>query len=94
MSSVEHAARMNFRLPRQHKALIEKAARALGQSVTEFAVGTLVQSAQAALQQQATTTLTLRDMKRFVSLLEDPPEPNEALRQAARRYREYRKAHG
>ena len=42
MSTVKSDARLNFRLPVELKATIERAAAQLGQSVSDFAVSTLV----------------------------------------------------
>ena len=82
--------RLNFRLCRQHKALIERAAMTLGQSITEFAVGSLVRDAHAVLRQQETTVLSDRDRRAFLSMLEGKAEPNAALQTAARLYRRQR----
>jgi len=82
--------RLNFRLPREHKRLIERAASSLGQSVTEFAVSNLVRDARRALREEEVTVLSDRDRDLFLSLLESPPKPNEALKRAAKRYRRQR----
>lgn len=82
--------RLNFRLCRQHKTLIERAATTLGQSLTEFAVGSLVRDARAVLHEQETTVLSDRDRRVFLSMLEAKGEPNEALKTAARLYRRQR----
>jgi len=76
---------MDFRLERGHKALIEKAAAYSGESLTGFAVSTLVREARRVVQEHESVTLTARDRDRFLSLLDDPPAPNEALRRAAER---------
>lgn len=82
--------RLNFRLCREHKALIEKAATASGQSLTEFAVGNLVRDARAVLREHETTVLSERDRRVFLSMLEAGAEPNEALKKAVRTYRRQR----
>ncbi len=83
-------ARLNFRLPSDLKAVIEEAAAALGQSVSDFAVSTLLQTARAVLHQQSVTELTARDRDLFVALLDDAArKPNKALTDAARRYKKH-----
>ncbi len=47
---IRNEARLNFRLPADLKAVIEEAAATLGQSVSDFAISTLVQTARTVLQ--------------------------------------------
>ncbi|HET7322053.1 MAG TPA: DUF1778 domain-containing protein, partial [Longimicrobiaceae bacterium] len=79
--------RMDVRLPREHKALIEKAAAFSGESLTGFAVSTLVREARRIIQEHEFVTLSARDRERFVELLDNPPSPGEALRRAAESHR-------
>ncbi len=79
-------ARMDFRLPNQAKELIEQAASLTGQSLSDFAVSTLLERARQILQQESVRTLSRRDAERFLAML-DEAEPNEALRKAAERYK-------
>ena len=48
-SKATHTARLNFRLPAHLKAIIEKAATQAGQSLSAFAISTLVTSARVVL---------------------------------------------
>lgn len=79
--------RLDFRLASDQKSLIERAARLLGQTVSQFAIAALVRSAHDAIQQASTTELTVRDRDRFLSMLDSNAEPNPALKSAAKRYR-------
>jgi uncharacterized protein (DUF1778 family) len=81
---------MNFRLDRQSKTLIERAATTAGQSVTEFAVIHLVKEARNVLREQETTMLSDRDRRVFMSMLDANAEPNAALKKAASTYRKQR----
>src|SRR2546429_378769 len=75
-----HDARLNFRLPSDMKTVIEAAAAQLGQSVSDFAISTLVTNARNVLQQQHVTELSNRDRDIFLAMLEDTEaEPNKAL---------------
>lgn len=86
----KNEARLNFRLSPDLKAVIEEAAATLGQSVSDFAVSTLVQSAHGVLRQQSVTELSNRDRDIFVALLEDADaKPNKALTAAAKKYRKH-----
>lgn len=84
------SARLDFRLPPELKEVIEAAAAHRGQSVSDFAISTLVQSARGVIQEQAVTVLSNRDRDLFLALLDDvEAEPNAALRKAAERYKKH-----
>ncbi len=83
-------ARLDFRLSRQHKELIEQAAAVSGQSLSEFAATTLVERAREVLRTEPVRLLSERDARRFLEELDRDSGPNEALRQAAERYRQRR----
>jgi uncharacterized protein (DUF1778 family) len=80
--------RMDFRVSHAHKTLIEKAAAYSGESLTGFAVATLVDEARRVVREHESVALLAHDRDRFVALLDNPPPPSEALRRAARRHRE------
>jgi len=88
MSTHIQDSRLNFRLTRELKETIERAAAELGQSVTEFALSILIREAREVLTQSEQTHLSNRDRERFIRALEDSDAtPNEALKAAAKRYR-------
>jgi uncharacterized protein (DUF1778 family) len=81
-------ARLNFRLPANLKEVIETAAAHRGQSVSDYAVSTLVQCARGIIQEHDVTVLSDRDRDIFLALLDDADAtPNEALKKAAERYK-------
>ncbi len=80
-------ARLNFRLAAQHKALIERAAASLGQTVSDFAVSSLIRAAQETIAAEHVTTISIRDAEAFMRMLDDDSEPNDALKQAVARYK-------
>lgn len=87
-STTAKEARLNFRLPNDLKEVIEEAATAMGQSVSDYAIATLVKSSQVVLQQSQTTVLSNRDRKAFMALLDNSDaKPNRALTEAAKRYK-------
>ncbi len=75
-------ARLNFRLPIDVKAKIERAAIAEGLTVTDFAVHALINTADEVLERHHTRELTNRDRDAFIALLDSSDEPNDALRGA------------
>jgi uncharacterized protein (DUF1778 family) len=79
--------RLNFRLPGELKRLIEQAATASGQSVSQFAVSTLVRNAREVIQHHDRTELSNRDRDIFLTMLDDvDAQPNAALSAAAKEY--------
>jgi len=81
-------ARLNFRLSAELKEMIEAAAAHRGQSVSDFAISTLVQSARGVIHEHDVTVLSNRDRDLFLALLDDAgAKPNEALKKAAERYK-------
>ena len=80
------AQRLEARVTRDQKRLIERAAELRGTTVTEFLVVSAQQAAAETIRNHE--TLILRDEARdiFINALLNPPRPNEALRSAARRY--------
>lgn len=82
-------SRLNFPLPADLKTTIEEAAACLGQSVSDFAVSTLAQTARNIIEQHQVTRLSNRDRDTFMALLDDADaRPNKALKAAAKRYKD------
>ena len=81
-------ARINVRLSSEHKQTIEEAAAALGQTISEFTISTVIREARQVLQDAQITHLTNRDRDAFLAALESSDaKPNDALKSAARRYK-------
>lgn len=80
-------ARINVRLSSELKQTIEEAASALGQTVSEFAISTVVREARQVLHDAQITRLSNRDRDNFLKALDSiDAKPNAALKAAARRY--------
>lgn len=89
MSTAKSDARINVRLDSELKKIIEEAATSLGQTVTEFTVSTVVREARQVIQDAQVTRLSNRDRDQFFAALEEKDsKPNEALKKAARRYKQ------
>lgn len=78
--------RIDMRLSSDHKEIIERAATAVGQTLTTFAVSTLVERAHEVLAREEETRLSARDRTVFLKIM-DESEPNQKLKRAARRYK-------
>ncbi len=83
------AARLEMRLTKEQKELLERAAAITGLDLTSFALSLLTDQAQALLEKHARTELTLRDRERFLEIIESEKEPAPALKAAAKRYRKH-----
>jgi len=74
--------RLGFRLDRQTKGLIERAAQFEGRKVTEFCVTALAETARRTIEQHETLVLSDKDRKVFFDALMTPPPVNERLERA------------
>lgn len=87
MAESTSSARLNFRLSPEQKKVIEEAAEYTGQSVSDFAVATLLEKSRTVLQELQVTKLTARDGKMLLKLLDDvTAKPNDALIRAVKKY--------
>lgn len=87
METATNDARIDFRLASQAKAVIEEAAALTGQSLSDFAVSTLLERATQVLNAKRIRPLSERDARTFLSVLDSEQPPNQALREAAARYK-------
>jgi len=79
-------ARLEARVPRETKALWERAAAVQGRKVTEFVVSSASEAAHRILRESELSSLTRLDRIAFVEALLNPPAPNKRLRKAAARH--------
>lgn len=71
---------LNFRLNTADRNLIDRAARLIGRSRTDFIVESARQAAQDALLDQTLFNICPKVYRRFVAQLDLPPAPNKKLR--------------
>lgn len=81
-------ARLEIRLTREQKWLVERAAAARGASVAEFARQAMQAAAVAAVTEQEVLRLSAADQEAFAAALIEPGRPNERLMSAYEKYRE------
>lgn len=79
-------ARIEARVSLKQKRLFERAAAIEGVTLTDFAISSMQRAAASAVQEYARMELSERSQRTFVEALMNPPEPNEALRKAAKAY--------
>jgi uncharacterized protein (DUF1778 family) len=84
--SVKQQARIEARVSVKQKRLFERAAEIEGVTLTDFVISSMQRAAAGVLQEQTTIELSQRNQRAFVDALMNPPEPNQALRDAAKAY--------
>lgn len=80
--------RLEARLAREQKRMIERASRIRGTSVTEFVLASAQQTAMETIKDFQMLSLRDEAGEVFVNALLNPPAPNAPARAAARRYKE------
>jgi uncharacterized protein (DUF1778 family) len=86
-SSAMNPTRLDIRLRPDTKNLIQQAAQLRNETLTQFVVSTLSEAAEKVVAAHERTVLSDQDRNLFLKLLDAPPEPNSALKSAAKRYR-------
>lgn len=84
---VAKADRIEARLPRETKLIIERAARLAGVSASDFVITHAHEAARNVISEHERWRLDRQQSETFVDALLNPPEPNEALRRAAERHK-------
>jgi uncharacterized protein (DUF1778 family) len=77
--------RLDVRVTRRNKRLIERAALATGQPVTSFVLSSALERAREALESEARTELSKRDGAAFLRMLSEDRAPSAALLRAVKR---------
>jgi uncharacterized protein (DUF1778 family) len=79
------SARINLRTSPEAKALIERAAALMGTTVSGFMLQNAFEAAQRLVAQHEIITLSDRDRDAFLAAMDEPDEPNDALKALMRR---------
>lgn len=83
-STVRRDTPINIRATAQQRDLIDRAARALGKSRTDFVLETACHAAEDVLLDQSRFVLSDEGFDELLSMLDNPPEPTQALRDLMR----------
>jgi uncharacterized protein (DUF1778 family) len=78
------AENINLRVTRNQKALIDRAASALGRSRSDFMLEAACQEAESILLDQRYFVLSEAEFKRFAAMLDKPPASNPGLERLLR----------
>jgi uncharacterized protein (DUF1778 family) len=79
-------ARIEARISPKQKRLFERVAAIEGVTLTDFVISSMQRAATSAVEEYTMIELSERNQRTFVEALMNPPEPNEALREAAKEY--------
>jgi uncharacterized protein (DUF1778 family) len=80
--------RMQLRLDAKTKRKLERAAAYEQKTITEFVLSHASLAAERVIEEHESVVLSPADWEVFFEALVNPPEPNERLKAAYRRYRE------
>lgn len=81
-------SRLEARVTENLKHRLERAAAIKGMTLSAFVVRSMEQAAAEVIEQHEHRELSEAAQNRFIEALLNPPEPNEKMLPAARRYRE------
>ncbi len=83
--------RMHLRLDAVSKSKLERAASYSNKSLSEFVLANAIEAAENVIEQHERLVLSDRDRDVFFEAILNPPEPNKALRDAMKWYRDLAK---
>ena len=81
-------ARVHLRMDGRSRRTLERAAAYEETTVSRFVLSSAIAAAERVIESRERIVLPATDWDTFYDALLNPPEPNEALRAAAHRYRE------
>ena len=77
--AVDDNKRMNLRLRPEQKATLMRAAALRNTDLTDFVLQLALREAKAVIEEAERITLTERDTRLWLDLLDNPPKPNRRL---------------
>jgi uncharacterized protein (DUF1778 family) len=89
MMPTKPTARLEARLPVEVHALLTRAAKMQGRTLTDFVVAAAHDAARRTIEETEILRLSADDQLMFAQALINPPEPNDALRRAAKVHAEH-----
>jgi uncharacterized protein (DUF1778 family) len=80
--------RVDLRISPDEKELLEKAASIKGLSLSSYVVSNCLEAARRDIETYHECVLSDEDRDLFLYLIENPPEPNQALKSAMARFKD------
>ena len=81
-------ARIEARIAPEALAIVKRAAKLQGRSVSDFVVAAAQEAASRTIEEAQIIRLSIEDQRAFAEAILDPPAPAPALRRAFARHRE------
>lgn len=81
-------SRVDLRVSPEQKELLERAAFLRGLSLSSYLLSNSIEAAIKDIESHSKFVLSDNDRDLFLSLMENPPEPNQALKSAMKRFQE------
>jgi len=81
-------ARLEARIAPEALDIVKRAAEIQGRTVSDFVVATAQEAAHRVIEEAQLIRLSVEDQRTFAAAILNPPEPTDALRHAARTYRD------
>lgn len=81
-------SRVDLRITSEQKDLLEQAASLKGLSLSSYLLSNSLEAARRDIDSHQRYILSDKDRDLFLSLIEHPPEPNQALKSAMRKFQD------
>ncbi|MBW4598458.1 MAG: DUF1778 domain-containing protein [Calothrix sp. FI2-JRJ7] len=89
INSNENTVRVTARIPTSIQEILQQAAELSGASLNQFIVQAALKEAKKLIEDERVIVLSERDADKVFSLIENPPEPNERLKAAIKKHKEF-----
>ena len=83
----EPRKRITARVSKKVRTTLEQAAELLGATVNQFVVQTAYEEAQRIVERETIIRLSQKDAQKIFGLLDSPPKPNKALKEAVKKFK-------
>ncbi|PJG83338.1 DUF1778 domain-containing protein [Caviibacterium pharyngocola] len=80
-------ARLETRLKPEIYEMVKQAAQITGRTITDFVAASLYAEAKKTIEEYSMIKLSLADQERFLQALNQPNEPNKAMKKAEERHK-------
>ena len=88
MSLKHKESRIDVRVRPEQKELLERAALIKGMSLSAYLLSNSLEKARVEIEKHQKLVLSDRDRDLFIALMSEPPEPNQALKEAMTKYQQ------
>ncbi|BAZ10287.1 hypothetical protein NIES4071_21020 [Calothrix sp. NIES-4071] len=89
LNSHENTVRVTARIPVSVQETIQRAAELSGATLNQFIVQAALKEAKKVMDLERVIVLSEEDADKVFSLIENPPEPNDRLKAAIKRHKEF-----